>query len=301
MTNARSIFYGIHAVLFALFRADESLDLDAMVLQAECAIEEGCHGITVLGLATEVMKLNERERRNVIERVASIAQGRVPFSVTIVGNSVADQVSLAKFAQAAGADWLILQPPAAGNFSTTSYLDFYTRVAQAVELPVAIQNAPQLLGRAISIDDIRTLKNSCPNLAAVKFEDAAIALRNAIVSLGDDIEILGGRGGMELTDCLCAGCRGFVLAPDIAPFALRVFERWEAGDKDGAETEYQRLAPAIGFVMQSLENLICYGKRIYGTHAQIEIHDRAPALTADPFGLELVQKWAQHLREVRNG
>ena len=46
--------------------------------------------------------------------------------------------------------------------------------------------------------------------------------------------------------------------------------------------------------MQSLEHLICYGKRIFGARAGITIHDRAPALRPTEFGLSLVGHWAAH-------
>jgi 2-keto-3-deoxy-L-arabinonate dehydratase len=45
--------------------------------------------------------------------------------------------------------------------------------------------------------------------------------------------------------------------------------------------------------MQSLEHLICYGKRIFGRRAGIPIHDRAPALRPTAFGLSLAERWAE--------
>jgi 2-keto-3-deoxy-L-arabinonate dehydratase len=44
--------------------------------------------------------------------------------------------------------------------------------------------------------------------------------------------------------------------------------------------------------MQSLEHLICYGKRIFARRAGLTVHDRAPALRPTPFGLTLVDHWA---------
>ena len=45
-------FAGIHAVLYALFDADERLDRAAMRRQVEHCLTAGVDGIVVLGLAT---------------------------------------------------------------------------------------------------------------------------------------------------------------------------------------------------------------------------------------------------------
>lgn len=296
----RDLFSGVHAVLYAMFQPDETLDHEAMSRQVEHCVAAGCHGITVLGLATEVLKLTHEERKALVTTVSRANAGRLPLSVTIAGNSVAEQVDLAGFSARTGADWLILQPPMVGNYGADVYLAFFERVARTVDLPVAIQNAPQYLGRALSGDDIAVLRNQCPNLAAVKSEDAAINVDRIIEAGGKDLAILGGRGGLEMIDNLRLGCRGFVLAPDIAPTAARIFDLWRDGDTETAERLYADALPAVNFVMQSLEHLITYGKRIFATHAQLTVHDRMPCLAPTPFGLATADRCAGQLSRLRS-
>ena len=296
--SGHNIFGGVHAVLYALFRTDETLDLPAMAAQVEYCVRSGCHGITVLGLATEVMKLSLAERKFLIGCVSAANAGRLPFSVTIAGNSVAEQIELALFAKGNGADWLILQPPMVGSYGADTYLDFFERVAAAVDLPIAVQNAPQYLGRALSAEDIARLRSRCANFVCVKSEDAAIGVQRIIGMTKGEMHILGGRGGLEMTDSLRAGCEGFVLAPDIAPVAARIFDLWAKGQTDEAEALYAQAVPAITFVMQSLEHLITYGKRIYASHAGVRVHDRAPCLTPNDFGLDCAARWANVLANL---
>lgn len=291
-------YRGVHAVLYALFDDSERVDHGAMAAQVDYCVAQGCHGITVLGLATEVLKLGFDERVALAQGVGRALDGRLPLSVTIAGNSVAEQVAMARAAADAGADWLILQPPMVGSYGADVYLDIFARVADATPLPVAVQNAPQYLGRALSAEDLTRLKSRCPNLAAVKGEDAALGIRRIVEVAGRDLHILGGRGGLEMTDSLRAGCKGFVLAPDVAPVAARIFDLWESGQTDKAEAFYAQTLPAATFVMQSLEHLITYGKRIFGANAGIAIHDRAPCLTPTPFGLETADRWTAHLRAL---
>jgi len=269
---------GIHCVLYALFDAEERLDRAAMATQVENVIAAGVDGVTVLGLATEVLKLTGVERRDLITWTARDVAGRVPLSVTIAGNSVAEQGDLAQFATRAGADWLILQPPIAGNYGAAEYLDFFARVGAQITLPWAVQNAPAYLGRGLTDADIAALRIRAPGLTHLKAECPAAEIAGLIAAAGNDLIVLNGRGGLEMPENLRAGCAGFVLAPDIVDHAVRIQRLWQAGDVAAAEAAYAAAMPAITFVMQSIEHLICYGKRLYGLRSRQPFHDRAPAL-----------------------
>src|SRR5262245_46857921 len=107
---------GIHAVLYAMFDADERLDRTAMRRQVELCLDAGVDGIVVLRLATEVAKLTEGEQRALVSWAVEDIAGRAPLGVTIYGNSALAQLDLLRAAQQAGADWLILQPPAVGAY-----------------------------------------------------------------------------------------------------------------------------------------------------------------------------------------
>ena len=298
--SEKDLFGGIHAVLYALFQHDETLDVVGMSRQVDYCVDKGCHGITILGLATEVQKLTFEERKTLVSEVNKANAGRLPLSVTLSGNSVAEQVELANFAKAKGTDWLILQPPMVGSYGADVYLDFFERVANSVDLPVAVQNAPQYLGRALSGEDIARLRQRCSNFVCVKSEDTALGVKRIISLTKGDMHILGGRGALEMTDSLRAGCEGFVLAPDIAPAAVRIFNAWQSGDRELAEKLYSQVLPAATFAVQSLEHLITYGKRIHGKLAGVGIHDRAPCLVPTDFGLEMANRWAGHLAEIND-
>lgn len=291
--------HGIHAVAYALFDEAEQLDRSAMRRQVAACLDAGCHGMVALGLATEVAKLSEAERRTVMEWVAADTAGRVPLGFTIFGSSVAEQVAQVRAAEAAGADWVLLQPPMVGSFAADEYVRFFGRVAASTSLPVGIQNAPAYMGRGLSAEEIRDLLAQHPNIAVVKGEGPATDIRRLIETVPDHVRVFNGRGGLELTDNLRAGCAGLILAPDIVDHAVGIYERVRGGDAEGAEQDYATLLPAIVFVMQSLESLVCYGKRLFGRRAGIPIHDRAPALRPSAFGEDGVVHYARRLGPFR--
>lgn len=289
---AATTYRGIHCVLYAFFEESGQLDRAAMARQTEFVLEAGVDGINVLGLATEVLKLSLEERRQIIDWAVEDIASKVRLSVTISGNSIAEQVLLADHATKSGADWLILQPPMAGSYPAEEYVAFFEAVSSALSLPWAIQNAPAYLGRSLSHSDLSRLKKKAPLFAGVKAESSAVAVELLVNTLGDDMLILNGRGGVEMIDGLRAGCGGFVLAPDAVDHAVSCWRSWQEGDIAGAERAYAEALPAINFIMQSLESLICYGKRVFGLRVGLPVFDRTPAERPTNFGLECAERHA---------
>lgn len=273
---------GVHAIVFAFFDDSEQLSRQAMRRQAELCLSAGVVGVAALGLATEVAKLSFAERCRVIDWTAEDVNGRATLGFTISGQSVAEQVALLREAERARADWLVLQPPQVGSYPAEEYIAFFSRVMAETELPCAIQNAPQYLGRGLTDADIEVLRRRHANFRIIKAEaeadDAARLKRMA----GAEFMVFNGRGGLEMLDCLEAGCDGFLLAPDLVDYGVRVMQLYEAGERDAAQALHTEALPAIGFVMRSLEHLVCYGKRLFALRAGLAVHDRAPALRPDP-------------------
>ena len=295
MTKATLDLGGIHAVLYAFFDASENLDRQAMRLQVELCLTAGVSGITALGLATEVAKLTAEERQAVMVWAAEDVAGRCPLGITIAGASVAEQVSMVRAAERAGAQWLILQPPPAGAYAASEYLDFFSRVMDETALPCAIQNAPQYLGRGLTADDIAGLLVRHPAMRVIKAEGSAIEVAALIERTAGRVAVLNGRGGLELPDVLEAGASGFILAPDAIDHAVRASRAFVAGDSARAAALHATAAPSISFVMQSIETLICYGKRLFAARTGLTVHDRAPALRPHAFGLACVARHAAAL------
>lgn len=289
------MFSGIHCVLYAFFDNAGKLDEGAMRAQIEWVLNAGVDGVTVLGLATEVQKLSESEQRQVVRWTAEALAGRVPLSVTITGNSVAAQRDRVQFAMEHDASWLILQPPSAGAFGPATYIDFFADVADGFDIPFSIQNAPQYLGRALLADDVARLIQRNPAFRLIKAETSAVDLASLVERCGKDLTVLNGRGGLEMTDCLRAGANGFVLAPDIIDHSKRIFDLWQAGEHEAAEQAYSEVLPAVTFMMQSIEHLLCYGKRLFAARAGLSVHDRQPALQATEFGLQQTAYWAARM------
>ena len=80
----------------------------------------------------------------------------------------------------------------------------------------------------------------------------------------------------------------------------RCFNAVRDGDDVLAYTLYAQVLPAIVFAMQSIDHLVCYGKRIAARRLGIKaVHDRSPGTVPGAFGLECVERHAALLGPLR--
>ena len=70
----------------------------------------------------------------------------------------------------------------------------------------------------------------------------------------------------------------------------------DPAEHEAAERLYARLAPLIVFLMQSVDQFLCYGKRLTAERIGIDqVFDRAPAQAPTPFGLACLARHARVL------
>jgi len=293
-------FSGIYAILYAFFDARGRLDRDLMRRQTEASISTGIHGIAALGLATEVSKLSPAERADVMRWLVEDAAGRLPVAITVFGNDSATQITACRAAAGCGVDWLILQPPQSGPMPEHDLVEFLSAVMAACPLPVAIQNAPQYLGNGLSDGGLRVLADRHPNFRLLKGEGTALQVGETIQALDGLLAVFNGRGGLELTDNLRAGCAGMIIAPECAEMQVRIYDALQRGDEAEAERLYAQILPLVTFLMQSIDQFICYGKRMVARRMGVaEVHDRAPAQAPTKFGLASLARYGDFLGSYR--
>ena len=69
-----------------------------------------------------------------------------------------------------------------------------------------------------------------------------------------------------------------------------------AGKTAEAEARFRELLPLISFLMDSIDHLLCYGKRLAARRLGLgEVNDRAPGARPEPYGLEVLRRLAKDL------
>ncbi len=288
--------HGIYPILYAFFGADGRLNRDAMRRQAEACVAMGAHGIAALGLATEVSKLSPAERHDVMAWLAEDVEGRLPIAITVFGATPEEQIGYVTAAASLGAAWVILQPPQGQPIDEPDLIRFFGKVMDASPIPVAIQNAPQYLGVGLSNAGLHTLCRNHANFKLLKGEGSALQIADTIEAIEGALKVLNGRGGLELTDNLRAGCVGMIPAPECADVQVRIYEHMCAGREDQAERDYEKILPLITFLMQSVDQFLCYGKRLTARRLGLgQVHDREPCQHPTELGLAILERYGRGL------
>ena len=298
-------FHGVYPILYSFFDDQGALDRDAMRRQVNGAVAGGAHGVAVMGLATEVGKLDVNERRQVIDWVGEDVAGRVPLAVTVGEGSVAGQVAFVKAAIDAGADWCILQPPAITGVPESEYVRFLGDVADKVDIPLAVQNAPGLMATSLSNGALKTLNKAHPNVCLLKGEGPATYLKQLIEDTDGAFDIFGGMAGIQFPDSLRAGCVGMIPAVDLFDPQVRIYELMRDGSPKAiaeAEALHRDLLPLIVFMMSSVENFIAYGKHLAARRLGLSSGlARRPSGPVTEFGLQIMTRWAEKLGPLPKG
>lgn len=282
---------GTYPMLYAFFDDRGQLRREEFTRQIEAAVSCGASGIACLGLATEAHKMGQDERRAVVEWVIADVARRLPVAVTISDGNVPDMIASARHAEAAGADWLILQPPRPPA-SGPDLIAFFAQVAAATSLPCAIQNAPEFLGLGLSPEELLALNARQPNVTVVKGEASATIIGQLVTALAGRMTVMNGRAGLELTDNYRAGVVGMIPGIETIDRQVAVERAMRNGDDVRAEAIYAEILPTIAFVMQGLGPLVAYGKHIAALRLGIAPSARRiPANTPTDAGIA----WATRL------
>jgi len=267
------------------------------------ALGSGAHGIVAFGLAGEVMKLTSDERRALTDVIVDEASGRVPVLVGAGAPSVRASVELARHAEQAGADCVVLPAPMSGALGEAVLVDYFVRIASSVSLPVMIQDAPAYVGIGLGPDVVRQIGAAAENVRLVKLEAGPVEMNEWIERLGPDYSIWGGDGGVYLLDCLRAGAAGLVPGVDLVDLLVRVYEAEAAGDSLLAERLFRDVLPMLVFEMQhSLDHYNACAKHVLVKRGVLGSAGlRAPATVLGDMSRLLLERHLSHLTIVAEG
>lgn len=223
---------GSMPALVTPFAADGSFDEKAFRALVEWQIDEGSHGLVPVGTTGESPTLSHDEHKHVVEVTVKIARGRVPVIAGAGSNNTVEAIDLARHAEKAGADALLVVTPYYNKPNQRGLKAHFAAIAEATKLPIFMYNIP---GRSV-IDmlpeTMASLARKHKNIVGVK--DATANLGRAseqrlacgedfIQISGEDITALGfnahgGRGCISVTanvaPRLCAQFQEACLAGD---------------------------------------------------------------------------------------
>lgn len=169
MNTAR--WQGVYPAVTTKFKADLSLDFDAMAAHLEFQLDAGVHGVIILGSLGENSTLDMDEKLQLTEFFIRQVNGRVPLLACIAESDTRQACIYASRAEAMGIDGFMLLPPMRYPSDQRETMSYLHEVATASDVPIMLYNNPVAYGTDLSPADFKTLAAN-PKFVAIKESSA---------------------------------------------------------------------------------------------------------------------------------
>jgi 4-hydroxy-tetrahydrodipicolinate synthase len=238
------MFRGSLVALVTPFR-DEKVDFDAFRSFVDWQIEEGTNGLVPCGTTGESPTLTHAEHKQVVEATVEIARKRVPVIAGAGSNSTAEAIDLARHAQSAGADALLVVAPYYNKPSQEGLYRHFRAVDAAVSIPIIVYNIPPRSVVDISVDTLARIFRDCSNVVGVK--DATMNLARPSLErmvCGKNFNLLSGEDATALAYMAHGGHGCISVTANVAPRLCADFQQACMSGNFKAALDYQdRLMP----------------------------------------------------------
>ena len=274
---------GVWNIVPTPFLPDGALDAASIPGLVRFVRATGVDGMTILGVLGEAGRLGDAERSTVLTTALEAADGAIPVCVGVSHAATDRAIAFAREAREAGAHSVMLAPPPLARPTDAALRRHYLAVAEAVDLPIVVQDHPASSGVQMSAEFMVALAADAPSCRVVKLEEEPTPPKaGRLVSASPDLIVLGGLGGEMLIEELGRGTHGTMTGFGFPEVLVAVVRRWRMGDRAGAAAVFDRYATLIRFENQALLNLpirkLVYQRRGAIAHATV----RAPGMPPDP-------------------
>lgn len=246
---------GVLPVLAVPFNKDGSLDLESIPRLVEHCINNKANGVVIFGLASELYKLNDNERIQILEKVISSVNSRVPVIVGTEHSGTVAAVARSIEAEKLGASALMLYPPTFIKPDEANVLSYFKAVGSAVKIPIIIQDAPAWTGVPLPVSLLSRIIKEQPNVCYIKLESPPIGDKAKLLK-SEGFKIIAGYGAIHLMEDLTAGIDGFMPGCSLPGIFVEINDLFKSGNVEKARTLYQIVLPLLTFQLTSLDTFI---------------------------------------------
>ncbi|HEX2037011.1 MAG TPA: dihydrodipicolinate synthase family protein [Chloroflexota bacterium] len=292
---------GLFTIPVTPFTDQGALDEASLRRLIAFCVEGGAHGIVTPVNASEFTTLSPAERATVTriaveetERAAGKrgeGGARIPVVIGVGAPTTAEAVRYARWAAEAGAAAVIAMPAYDPPLHEDGVYDFYAALADAVPLPIYIQNhepigagpgprpgtplTPELLARMLrEIESVRYVKEESAN--------TGFKITRTLELAGDACwGIMGGKAGRYLLDEFRRGACGTMPACESTDVHAQLWNALDAGHQDAARHLFKELLPLLNY--EAAFGTAVYKEVLYRRRIIASPYKRLPGLTLDAY------------------
>lgn len=271
--------HGVLPIVHTPFTTDDQIDYPSLKRQIDWAYSVGASGLAT-GMVSEILRLTADERLELTEKLVELSGGRGAVIMSVGAESKAQAVQYARRAEAAGCDGVMAIVPISTALPSEQVLDYYRTIADAISIPVVVQDASSYVGKAIPLSVYVELLNQYgPEKILYKPEAAPIgpnlsALRDAS---GGRARVLEGSGGILLVDSYRRGIVGTMPGMEFLEGIVALWKALERGDEAAIYRLYFPICALVALQLQAgldgflaVEKYILHKKGLFTTDRRRE-------------------------------
>jgi len=209
-------FHGSMPALITPFK-DSKIDEPAFRALIDWQIASGSHGLVPCGTTGESPTLSHEEHRRVVTICIDEARGRVPVIAGAGSNSTFEAVELARHAESAGADAVLVVTPYYNKPTQEGLYQHFKAINDAIGIPIIIYNIPPRSVIDMSVDTMKRLYE-LKNIVGVKDATGDVGrISRQRHAMGPDFIQLSGED-MTALACMAVGADGCIsVTANVAP------------------------------------------------------------------------------------
>jgi 4-hydroxy-tetrahydrodipicolinate synthase len=219
-------------------------DEEAFRAFVDWQISEGTHGLVPVGTTGESPTLSHDEHKRVVQVCIEVAGGRVPVIAGAGSNNTLEAIELARFAEQAGADGLLVVTPYYNKPSQEGLYQHFKAINDAVGIPIIIYNIPPRSVIDMSVETMARLFE-LKNIAGVK--DATTRIDRISLqrhAMGPEFNQLSGEDATALAVMAHGGHGCISVTSNVAPKVQAEFQEACLAGNFAKALQYQdRLMP----------------------------------------------------------
>lgn len=194
---ARINLKGMGVALITPFKADKSIDFNALARLLEHQIKSGVDFLVVLGTTAETATLTADEKAAVRRFVAERVAGRVPLVLGVGGNNTMALVEELHSLDLSAFSAILSVVPYYNKPSQEGIYRHYAAIAEASPLPVILYNVPGRTGVNMTAETTLRVAHDFANVIGVKEASGNFSQIDDIIKhKPDDFMVISGDDGI---------------------------------------------------------------------------------------------------------
>lgn len=214
------MFFGTGTAIVTPFRGG-NVDFSSFERLIKRQLKAKVNALVVCGTTGEASTLTETEKTGLVECAKEMCKGKIPVISGAGSNCTETAVKNAIACEKAGADAILCVTPYYNMCSSQGLKAHFTRIADAVSIPVILYNVPTRTGVSLESETAAELFKH-PRIPAVKeaANDYIKAMRMTNLSL-DGAYVYSGNDNMTVSLMALGACGAISVVSNAAPAMMR--------------------------------------------------------------------------------